>query len=103
MDSTNQWSFALAAYNAGEGHLADARRLAIDQNKNPNEWEPVADALLKLMHRSYYRKARHGFCRGIETVRYVREVKNRYEIYKNILTMRQFEDDQSSPGVLGFF
>ncbi len=105
MDSTNQWSFALAAYNVGEGHLADARRLAIDQNKNPNEWEPVADALLKLMHRSYYRKARHGFCRGIETVRYVREVKNRYEIYQNILAMRQFEleGDQSSSGVLGFF
>src|SRR5699024_1482805 len=66
MDSSSQWSFALAAYNVGEGHLADARRLAMDQNKDPNSWEAVADALIKLMEPRYYREARHGFCRGIE-------------------------------------
>lgn len=103
MDSTNQWSFALAAYNVGQGHLADARRLAIDQNKNPNEWENVSDALLKLMHRTYYQNARHGFCRGVETVQYVREIKNRYEIYKNILAVRKHDRGQDRPGVLGFF
>src|SRR5699024_5212161 len=79
MDISSQWSFAWAAYNVGEGHLADARRLAMDQNKDPNSWEAVADALIKLMEPRYYREARHGFCRGIETVRYVREIKSRYE------------------------
>lgn len=103
MDSTDQWSFALAAYNAGEGHLADARRLAIDQNKDPNKWEHVSDALLKLMHRTYYRNARHGFCRGIETVRYVREIKNRYKIYKNIIAMEEYDKEWSVPGVMGIF
>ncbi|SMO59736.1 transglycosylase SLT domain-containing protein [Fodinibius sediminis] len=103
MDSTNQWAFSLAAYNAGQGHLGDARRLAMDQYKNPNEWKNVADALLKLMHRTYYRNARHGFCRGIETVRYVREIRNRYEIYKNVLAMKEMDDQQSVPGVLGIF
>lgn len=103
IDSTDRWSFALAAYNAGEGHMADARRLAIDQNKDPNEWDNVADALLKLMHRSYYRNARHGFCRGIETVRYVREIKNRYEVYKNITAMKEYNQEEGLPGVLGFF
>lgn len=103
LDSTDQWAFSLAAYNAGQGHLGDARRLAIDQNKDPNKWEHVSDALLKLMHRTYYRNARHGFCRGIETVRYVREVKNRYKVYKNIIAMREQYQEQSLPGVLGIF
>lgn len=103
MDSTNQWSFALAAYNAGQGHLADARRLAIDHNKNPNNWQHVSNALLKLMHRKYYQNARYGFCRGIETVQYVREIKNRYEIYKNILAVQKYDQKESIPGVLGVF
>ncbi|MGD8747309.1 MAG: transporter substrate-binding domain-containing protein, partial [Balneolaceae bacterium] len=102
MDSTNKWSFALAAYNAGPGHIADARRLVIDQNKNPNKWENAADALLKLMHRKYYKDARYGFCRGIETVRYVQEIKNRYKTYESILAMNE-RNTGRGPGVLGLF
>jgi membrane-bound lytic murein transglycosylase F len=103
MDSTNQWSFALAAYNAGSGHVADARRLAIDHNKDPNKWENGAEALLKLMQRKYYKDARYGFCRGIETVRYVQEIKNRYRTYQSILTMAERNKSGSGPGVLGLF
>jgi len=104
MDSTDKWSFALAAYNAGPGHIADARRLAIDQNKNPNEWENAADALLKLMQRKYYKDARYGFCRGIETVRYVKEIKNRYKTYESILTMTKHNEEAGTgPGVMGLF
>jgi len=93
MDSTNQWSFALATYNAGMGHLADARRLTIDQNKNPNEWEPVSESLLKLMQRKYYQNARYGFTRGIETVRYVNEIMNRYNTYQTILAYNETKRD----------
>lgn len=103
MDSTNKWSFALATYNAGPGHIADARRLAVDQNKDPNKWENVEDALLKLMHRKYYKDARYGFCRGIETVRYVKEIKNRYKTYKSILTMADHNKKATGPGVMGLF
>lgn len=85
MDSTNQWQFALAAYNVGQGHLADARRLTIDHNENPNEWEYVSESLLKLMQRKYYQNARYGFCRGIETVKYVNEIMNRYNTYQSIV------------------
>lgn len=87
MDSTNQWSMALATYNSGLGHIADARRLVIDQNKNPNEWENVADALLKLMQSRYHQDARFGFARGIETVQYVNEIMNRYRTYETILAL----------------
>lgn len=101
MDSTNKWSFALAAYNAGQGHVADARRLVIDQNKNPNEWEHVADALLKLMQRKYYKDARYGFCRGIETVRYVKEIKNRYKTYQSILALAEHRNSRYNDPDLG--
>ena len=84
LDSLNQKSFALATYNVGLGHMADARRLVIDQNKDPNEWENVADALLRLMQRSYHQDARYGYKRGIETVRYVKEILNRYQMYNQV-------------------
>lgn len=107
MDSTNKWSFALAAYNAGQGHIADARRLVIDHNKNPNKWENASEALLKLMQRKYYKDARYGFCRGIETVRYVEEIKNRYKTYEKILAMRNGtgsrSETETGPGVIGLF
>jgi membrane-bound lytic murein transglycosylase F len=103
MDSTNQWRFALAAYNAGQGHVADARRLAIDSNKNPNEWQHTADALIKLMDRAYYKNARYGFCRGIETVNYVQDIMNRYRTYQSILMMAKDNEENARPGVLGIF
>jgi len=101
MDSVNCLKFALATYNSGMGHIADARRLAIDQNKNPNEWEHVSNALLKLMRRQYYKDARYGFARGIETVRYVREIVNRYETYKAILDLAERQNTTVSTAMIG--
>lgn len=95
MDSTNQWAFALATYNAGMGHVADARRLAIDGNKNPNNWEHVSEAILKLMQRRYNQNARHGFARGIETVQYVNEIKNRYRTYEAIMALSERHQNRS--------
>ena len=105
MDSTNQWQFTLAAYNAGQGHVADARRLAIDFNNDPNNWDATADALLKLMDRQYYRNARYGFCRGIETVLYVQDIMNRYRTYQSIIAVADSNRKKSDalPGVLGIF
>lgn len=100
LDSLNQWSFALATYNVGLGHMADARRLVIDQNKNPNEWENVADALLKLMQRRYYQNARYGFARGIETVQYVEEIKNRYRMYERIMAIAEVRGGTRMPGIM---
>lgn len=102
MDSTNQWAFALATYNAGMGHVADARRLAIDLNRDPNMWKNVEDALLKLMQRKYYKDARYGFCRGIETVRYVREVMNRRQTYETIIAMADRSERITAAGMLPF-
>lgn len=98
LDSTNQIQMALATYNSGMGHIADARRIAIDQNKDPNNWENVEDGLMKLMHPEYYMNARHGFARGIETSNYVRDVMNRYRMYQTIVTLAQDQDAQKRNG-----
>lgn len=87
MDEYNQLAFALATYNVGMGHMADARRIAIDQNKNPNDWKDVSDSLPKLMQRRFYRDARYGFARGIEPVRYVEEISNRHRTYHSVIEL----------------
>lgn len=89
MDPDNQIAFALATYNVGLGHMADARRLVIDRNRDPNRWEEVSEALLMLMQRRYYEQARFGFARGIEPVRYVEEILNRYRTYQAIIALAE--------------
>jgi membrane-bound lytic murein transglycosylase F len=74
--------FALASYNVGYSHVADARRLAGKIGFNPNVWfGNVEKAMLLLQKRKYYEKARYGYCRGSEPVSYVREILSRYDAY----------------------
>ncbi|NRB39221.1 MAG: transporter substrate-binding domain-containing protein [Pseudomonadales bacterium] len=77
--------FSLAAYNAGHGHVHDARSLARKMGKNPNLWfNNVEDAMLLLAKRQYYKDARYGYVRGTEPVKYVREISNRYLGYVKV-------------------
>jgi membrane-bound lytic murein transglycosylase F len=74
--------FTLAAYNAGLGHVRDARSLARKMGWNPDRWfNNVERAMLLLSRRSFYQLATHGYARGKETVDYVREIRNRYNAY----------------------
>lgn len=74
--------FTLASYNAGYGHVYDARRLASQQGMNPDVWfGNVENAMLLLSHRKHYQKARFGYVRGREPVNYVREIRERYQAY----------------------
>jgi membrane-bound lytic murein transglycosylase F len=74
--------FTLAAYNAGPGHVRDARRLAASQGLDPNRWfGNVEQAMLLLSRTDHARNARHGYCRCSEPVRYVREIRERYNAY----------------------
>lgn len=84
LDAENQLKMALAAYNAGIGHLSEARRLTRELGNNPDEWDDVADTFLKLMEYQYYSQSRYGFVRGIETVQYVDKVMRRYETYQSV-------------------
>jgi len=75
--------FALASYNAGSGHVADAIRLARQKGWRDDVWfDNVEKAMLLLSYKKYASKARYGYVRGKEPVNYVRSIKQRYEIYK---------------------
>ena len=78
--------FTLAAYNAGLGHVLDARRLATKLGLNKDRWfGNVEKAMLLLSKKHYYRNARYGYVRGREPVGYVRKIKNLYENYLNVV------------------
>jgi membrane-bound lytic murein transglycosylase F len=78
--------FALASYNAGRGHVEDARRLAQQMGLNPNKWFKNTEvAMLRLQDHAVAKKMRHGYCRGEEPVKYVSEIQSRYDNYVTIV------------------
>ena len=74
--------FSLASYNAGAGHVHDARRLARQMGLDADKWFANTEkAMLLLSQKEFSSKARYGFVNGKEPVNYVREIKQRYEAY----------------------
>ncbi|MDA3780593.1 MAG: transporter substrate-binding domain-containing protein, partial [Bacteroidales bacterium] len=87
-DKTEKIKFILASYNAGLGHVLDARRLAEKFGKNPNVWDNnVDDFIIKKSMPKFYKDTvvKYGYCRGQETYTYVHQIIDRYEHYKNII------------------
>ncbi len=82
MDESDRLLTALAAYNAGPGHVNDARRLAARMGLDPGRWESLSRTLPLLRLRRYYQEAEQGFCRGDITVAYVRQIMTYYDILK---------------------
>ncbi len=81
--------FILASYNVGLGHILDARALARKHGKDPDRWTDNVDYyILNKSNPDYFLDpvVRHGYARGYEPYRYVGEILNRYEHYRNIVT-----------------
>ena len=88
-DSTERMKFVLASYNIGPGHIVDARNLAEKYGADPNIWEDnVEKYLLNKSKHKYYNDevVKLGYAKGTETVKYVREVLQRYEQYKQFIS-----------------
>ncbi len=86
LDSLERLRFSLAVYHAGIGHVTDARRLAMDVNRDPNSWQSgLSETLPRLAQRRWYDQTRHGYYRGDETVRYVEEILSRYRMYMRLV------------------
>ena len=86
-DTEERRKFVLASYNAGQGHVLDARRLARKYGKDPERWEDVAHFLLLKSQPEYYNDpvSKSGYCRGSEPVNYVREILHRYDRYRQLM------------------
>jgi membrane-bound lytic murein transglycosylase F len=90
--------FTLAAYNAGSGHVQDARRLAGQLGHNPDRWfGHTEQAMLLLGKKQYAKKARYGYVNGSEPVNYVRDIKQRFEAYVDLSR----DIAKTSPGLSG--
>ena len=87
-DVQERVKFILASYNAGQGHVLDARRLARKYGRNPNKWEHVAPYLQQKSNPEFYNDpvVYSGYCRGDEPVTYVKDIMNRYQRYKQLVT-----------------
>jgi peptidoglycan lytic transglycosylase F len=80
--------FALASYNCGPGHVQDARLLAKDMGLNPNKWfGEVEKAMLLLGKPEIAKKARYGYCRCDEPVKYVSQIQSRYDTYATLVPL----------------
>jgi membrane-bound lytic murein transglycosylase F len=79
--------FVLASYNAGAGHVMDARRLAEAEGGNPDTWADVAYWLLQKSRAEVYNRpeVRHGYCRGLEPVQYVARILDRFDHYRQFV------------------
>lgn len=87
---TDRVWFSLAAYNAGFGHVSDARRLAAKQGWDRDRWfGNVERAMLLLSKRKYAKQARYGYVRGAEPVKYVAQIRSRYLAYVSLLEQQQ--------------
>lgn len=79
--------FILGSYNAGIGHVIDARNLAVKHGKDPDLWFDNVDyMLLQKSNPLIYNDpiVKCGYCRGQETYQYVREILKRYQHYKKM-------------------
>ena len=74
--------FALAAYNIGFGHLEDARKITQSQGCDPDKWDDVSKRLFLLSDENWYPHTEHGYARGAEPVRYVKNIQHYYDILK---------------------
>ena len=84
-ESDERLNFILAAYNAGAGHVDDARALARKYGKDPNVWLGNVDAfVLKMSEPAYYiqPEVKHGYFRGSETHDYVNSIRIRWNDYR---------------------
>lgn len=85
-DKQERIKFILASYNAGLGHVIDARNLAMKHGKDQNIWyNNVESMILQKSNPLIYNDpvVKCGYCRGQETYLYVKEIVSRYTYFKN--------------------
>lgn len=83
-DPYERIKFILAAYNGGQGHVADARALTTKYGGNSSVWSEVEKYLALKNNPEYYNDpvVKNGYFRAGETTNYVRIVLSNWEKFK---------------------
>ncbi|MBW8328686.1 MAG: membrane-bound lytic murein transglycosylase MltF [Thiobacillus sp.] len=96
---------ALAAYNQGQGHMEDARRIAQARGGNPDNWADVKEALPYLGRGTYSKVMKYGYARGGEALHFAENIRNYYDIllrlepeYNPLFNLGSSEDAPAAPG-----
>ncbi|MDN5871717.1 MAG: membrane-bound lytic murein transglycosylase MltF [Nitrococcus sp.] len=76
--------FALAAYNAGLGHVTDAQAITKMQGADPSAWAAVRKRLPLLAQKRWYKRVKYGYARGWQPVHYVENVRKYYHLLVRI-------------------
>lgn len=80
--------FVLASFNAGPGHVIDAINLTVKYGKDPTLWDDNVAVFLRLKARPKYFTdpiVKSGYYRGAFTTKFVEDVWERYQHYKNFV------------------
>ncbi len=86
MSDIERIKFTLAAYNAGEGRIADCRRFAASRNIDNNNWEEVANLIPLMREDSILNEesVKLGKFNGTETIAYIDSVMSLYNAFCTI-------------------
>ncbi len=86
MTAEERAKFTLAAYNAGEGRIADCRNFAASRNIDNNNWEEIV-SLIPLMREDSIleeESVKLGKFNGYETIAYIDSVMSLYNAFCTI-------------------
>jgi membrane-bound lytic murein transglycosylase F len=89
-DSLNRVKFSLASYNCGYSHVRDAQRLAKENGLDSTIWSNhVEKMVLALSLPKNFNKPfiKYGYVRGTEPVNYIKQIFERYEHYKQFISL----------------
>ena len=83
-DENERMFFVAASYNAGSGHIHDARSLCRKYGGNADVWLDVEPYLIKKSIRKYYSDpvVKCGYYPGKHTANYAHDVVERYHAYR---------------------
>ncbi|MDR1563188.1 MAG: transglycosylase SLT domain-containing protein [Dysgonamonadaceae bacterium] len=86
-DHSERQKFIIASYNAGAGHINDARALAGKYGKDPSKWKDTEDFLRRLKEEEFYNDTvcRAGAFNAGQTLFYLESVIERWDYYKKDL------------------
>jgi len=87
-DKNERIKFILASYNIGLGHIIDAMKLTAKYGGDSAKWFGNVEKYLRLKSkRKYFTDpvVRNGYCDGRETVKYVKEILDRYYHYRQLI------------------